>query len=104
MLAIRLRTPANVWTARQAHRAAAVHAALASVFADVVVLPGTETVFLASTAPLTRDVDVLVARLAHARRQVDQPGRDDEPGGVDQQPLLLDVGAFDRLGGLHDKS
>ncbi len=66
VLAIRLRTAANVWTPRQAHRAAGLYAALLSVFADVVVLPGTETVFLASAAPLTRDVDVLAARLARA--------------------------------------
>ncbi len=66
VLATRLRTAANIWTPRQAHRAAAVHAALTAVFADVVVLPGTETVFLASAAPLTRDVEVLVARLERA--------------------------------------
>jgi spermidine synthase len=66
VLAVRLRTAANLWTPRQAHRAAAMHAALGAVFADVVVLPGTETVFLASAQPLSRDTDLLVVRLERA--------------------------------------
>ncbi len=66
VLAIRLRTAENLWTPRQAHRAAAIHAALTTAFADVVVLPGAETVFLASQAPLERDPEVLAARLRRA--------------------------------------
>ncbi len=66
VLAIRLRTAENLWTPRQAHRAAAVHAALTAVFAHVVVLPGAETVFLASSSPLERDAAVLAARFRRA--------------------------------------
>jgi spermidine synthase len=66
VLAIRLRTAENLWTPRQAHRAAAVHAALATAFTDIIVLPGADTVFLASNAPLERDAEVLAARFRRA--------------------------------------
>jgi spermidine synthase len=66
VLAIRLRMAENLWTPRQAHRAAAVYAALATAFTDVVVLPGADTVFLASNAPLERDAEVLAERFRRA--------------------------------------
>lgn len=66
VLALRLRTQANVWTPREARRAAAVRAALASSFPHLVILPGTETVFLASGAPLTVDAATLSRRLRQA--------------------------------------
>ncbi len=64
--ALRLHTAENLWTPRQAHRAAAIDAALRTVFTDVLVLPGTETVFLASRVPLQRDPAILATRLRAA--------------------------------------
>ena len=66
VLALRLRTQANVWTPREARRAAAVHAALVPSFPHIAILPGTDTVFLASSAPLTSDAVTLVRRLHRA--------------------------------------
>ncbi len=67
LLAFRLPAAENLWTAAETRRAASIHRALAAVFADVVVLPGTTSIVLASTGPLTRQVDILAARL-HDRR------------------------------------
>ncbi len=63
VLGLRLRTDENLWSARQARRAASIHNALREVFPSVVVLPGTTNLVLASLVPLTRDPAVLAARL-----------------------------------------
>ncbi|HVP38333.1 MAG TPA: hypothetical protein VMS93_04035, partial [Candidatus Saccharimonadales bacterium] len=67
VLALRLRSQENLWTPVLARRAAGVERALRGVFHDVVVLPGTTNLFLASAAPLSRDPAELGRRLA-ARR------------------------------------
>lgn len=63
ILALRLRGSENVWTPLAARRAASIRGALLEAFADVVVLPGGTTVFLASASPLERDAGVLAERL-----------------------------------------
>lgn len=62
VLGLRLRSAENLWTPALARRNASIHRALKSVFADVLVLPGTTNVLIASRAPLARDPAVLVAR------------------------------------------
>ena len=63
VLALRLRGSENVWTPQQLRRTAAVERALRAAFADVLVLPGTTQLLLASAGPLTRDPAVLAERL-----------------------------------------
>lgn len=63
VLALRLRGSENVWTPQQLRRTAAVERALRAAFADVLVLPGSTQVLLASPAPLSRDPELLVTRL-----------------------------------------
>jgi spermidine synthase len=62
VLAFRLKMGENVWTPSQARRAGSIHRAVAEVFADVVVLPGTSAIVLASNAELPRDPDLLCHR------------------------------------------
>jgi SAM-dependent methyltransferase len=66
VLALRLRTDHEVWSARETRRLAAVHRTLTEVFADVQVLPGTVTLLLAANRPLERDLAILAARLRDA--------------------------------------
>jgi len=63
VLAFRMKMAENVWTPSQARRSGSIYRALSEVFADVVVLPGTSAIVLASNAPLTRDPEPLVERL-----------------------------------------
>src|SRR5512140_794356 len=62
-LAFRLASSENLWTPALARRTASIARALHAAFADVVILPGTSNVFLASNRPLTRDPGVLAARM-----------------------------------------
>ncbi len=63
VLAFRMKMAENVWTPSQARRSGSIYRALSEVFADVVVLPGTSAIVLASNTKLTRDPEVLVGRL-----------------------------------------
>jgi len=63
VLAVSLPSSENFWTPGQLLRNGAVHAALHDVFEDVLVLPGTSDILLASRSPLERDAAVLGARL-----------------------------------------
>jgi len=63
VLALRLPSSENFWTPGQLLRNGAVHAALRTVFEDVLVLPGTSDVMLASRSSLERDPGILGARL-----------------------------------------
>ena len=67
----RLPTAENFWTPQLIRRTTSIHRALASVFPEVLVLPGITTVITASRAPLPRSPDILIERLRtreiHAR-------------------------------------
>jgi spermidine synthase len=63
VLALRLQGAENLWTPQFARRTASIERALATVFADVVILPGTTQLMLASPRPLVRDPAVLSERL-----------------------------------------
>jgi spermidine synthase len=64
VLALRLRGAENVWTPHLARRTSSIHAALSAVFDDVVILPGSINILLASPVPLGRDPSLLAGRLA----------------------------------------
>jgi len=64
VLALRLRGAENLWTPQLILRTASIHGALRAVFRDVVVLPGTTNVVLASNEPLSRDPRELGNRLS----------------------------------------
>jgi spermidine synthase len=64
VVAFRLSSIENLWTRPLIARTGSIYRALGEVFTDVVVLPGGTNIVLASRAPLTRDPDVLAARLA----------------------------------------
>jgi spermidine synthase len=63
VIGLRLPTAENFWTPHLIHRTASIHLALASVFPEVLVLPGTTTVITASRIPLPRSADILNERL-----------------------------------------
>jgi spermidine synthase len=63
VLAFRLPSAEQVLTPILESRNGSIYRALASVFADVVVLPGETNLFLASNTPLERDPEVLARRL-----------------------------------------
>lgn len=63
IVAFRLRTAENLWTTPLTRRNSSIHAALASVFPDVLFLPGTTNVITASFAPLPRTPDIMAGRL-----------------------------------------
>jgi spermidine synthase len=71
VVALRLTSIENLWTAPLIARTSSIYGALRQVFRDVVVLPGSTNIVLASPTPLVRDPQVLGARLAaraiHAR-------------------------------------
>jgi spermidine synthase len=69
VLAFRLASAEQVWTAPLERRNGSVYRALASVFPGVVVLPGTSNVFLASDRPLSTDPGILARR--HEERSLD---------------------------------
>lgn len=72
VLAFRLPASENLWTPQLIRRNTSIYRALKASFADVVVLPGTGNVYLASNRSLTRDTDLLGSRLAarHIRSRV----------------------------------
>jgi spermidine synthase len=63
IVALRLPTAENLWTPQTTRRTASVYHALASVFPEVLTLPGAMTVMTASTAPLPRSPKILTDRL-----------------------------------------
>jgi spermidine synthase len=63
IVALRLPTPENFWAPHLIRRTASIHRALASVFPDVLLLPGTATLMTASPAPLPRSPEILATRL-----------------------------------------
>ena len=63
IVAVRLPTPENLWTPHLSRRTASIRHALASVFPNVLALPGTTTVITASPAPLPRSPEILTGRL-----------------------------------------
>jgi len=62
-LSLGLRSAENLWTPQMTRRTASVYHALASVFPEVLVLPGAMTVITASAAPLPRSPEILTDRL-----------------------------------------
>ncbi len=64
LISLRLSSIENLWTPPLVARTGSIYTALRQVFADVVVLPGANNIVFASGTPLTRDPDVLAARLA----------------------------------------
>jgi spermidine synthase len=63
IVALRLPAAENLWTPQTTRRTASVYRALASVFPEVLVLPGAMTVITASAAPLPRSSEILNDRL-----------------------------------------
>jgi spermidine synthase len=63
IVALRLPAAENLWTPPTTRRTASVYHALASVFHEVLVLPGAMTVMTASAAPLPRSPELLTDRL-----------------------------------------
>lgn len=62
VFAFRLQSAENLWTPLMIQRAASIHEALASVFADTLVLPGTTNLYMASMSRLARAPELLAAR------------------------------------------
>ncbi len=62
VLALRLRSAENFWTPVLRERMRSVHAALKQVFPQVIFLPGTTNVILASATPLPASPEMLVDR------------------------------------------
>lgn len=62
VLAFRLRSSENLWTQFLTYRNASIYRALKSAFRDVLVLPGTTNIIMASDKPLIRDPDKLTER------------------------------------------
>lgn len=67
ILAIRLQSSENIWTHYLAVRNASIYNALKTVFSDIVVLPGTSNIILASGTQLIRDPVILSDRF-HERK------------------------------------
>lgn len=63
IIALRLPSAENLWTPQTTRRTASVYHALASVFPEVLVLPGPMTVMTASSAHLPRSPETLTDRL-----------------------------------------
>jgi len=63
VVALRLRAADNYWTPLLLRRTASIYRAMSAVFQDVVVLPGTTILILASNRPLSRDSEILAKRL-----------------------------------------
>ncbi len=62
VLAFRLASSENLWTPSLRMRNAAIYTALRSVFADVLVLPGTMNTVMASNQQMIREPETLIAR------------------------------------------
>ncbi len=63
IVALRLPTAENLWTPQTTRRTASIYHALASVFPEVLVLPGATTLMTASADPLPRSPEILTDRL-----------------------------------------
>lgn len=63
VLAFRLRSAENLWSPALAARNASICRAAREAFGDLLVLPGTVNLILASASPLVRDPEVLAGRL-----------------------------------------
>jgi spermidine synthase len=63
VLSFRLPSVENYWTPPMTARTGSIYRALAASFRDVVVLPGATNIVLASRGTLTRDPDLLAARM-----------------------------------------
>jgi spermidine synthase len=62
VFAFRLRYAENLWTSHLLRRASSIHRALLEVFPQVMVLPGTSAILIASRIPLVQDPDRLAKR------------------------------------------
>ena len=62
VLALRLHAPENLWTALEIQRGASLMRALMESFPGVLILPGADTLLLASVSPLPRDPTLPLAR------------------------------------------
>ncbi len=69
ILAFRLKSSENLWTPQLTRRTVSIYKAVKSVFPDVVVLPGSANIFIASRDPLTTDYSILADRLRERRVQ-----------------------------------
>ncbi len=69
IVALRLPAAENLWTPQATRRTASVYHALASVFPEVLVLPGAMTVMTASIAPLPRSPEILTDHLRERKIQ-----------------------------------
>jgi spermidine synthase len=67
ILAFSLQSSENVWTRQLTQRMASIYRAIASVFPEVLFVPGSTNVVIASAEALTKDPQILAARL-HARK------------------------------------
>ncbi len=63
LIGLRLPAPENYWTPQWTRRTASIHRALASVFPELLALPGATTVITASRTPLPRSPEILIERL-----------------------------------------
>jgi len=63
IVGLRFSGPENFWMPQWIRRTASVRSALASVFPELLILPGTATVITASRTPLPRSADLLAERL-----------------------------------------
>lgn len=63
VLALRLRSSENLWTPQLVWRTASIVQALRQNFTDVLVLPGTTNIVLASNTALERNAEILTQRL-----------------------------------------
>lgn len=63
LISLRLPAAENFWTPQSIRRTASIRLALASVFPEVLVLPGTTALITASHAPLPRSAGILNERL-----------------------------------------
>jgi spermidine synthase len=67
VLAFRLRAAENFWSPQLARRTASIHRALADVFPETLVLPGSTITMLASRRPLAEDPADLIRRFGERR-------------------------------------
>jgi spermidine synthase len=62
IIAFRLPTAENLWTADQLNRAASIYRSLQAAYSEVLVLPGAESLFAASARPLPRSPELPISR------------------------------------------
>lgn len=67
ILAFRLRSAENIWTPPLTRRTASIISALASVFPEILFLPGTTNIVTASRTPLPRNPDIMSRRFQDRR-------------------------------------